>query len=54
MSDHAEARYQRDPQFKALVDFLHMQIARCELSPTEIREAAMLAAIHYAMTDGRL
>lgn len=42
-----QERYERDPQFRTLVDTLHAAIQRCQYTPTEIREAAMLAAIHY-------
>ena len=48
-SDRLEpaARYDRDPQFRTLVDVLTDAIARCDYTPTEVREAAMLAAIRY-------
>ena len=42
-----EERYRRDTQFKMLVDLLEAQIYRANYTPTELREAAMLAAIHY-------
>jgi len=44
-----EERYQRDPAFHALVTMLRGAIARADYTPTEIREAAMLAAIMYEM-----
>jgi hypothetical protein len=42
-----EERYLHDPQFKRLVDMLEKQIHECQYTPTELREAAILAAIHY-------
>jgi len=42
-----DERYQRDPFFRTLVDMLEHLIERCEMSGTEIREAAILALIHY-------
>ena len=46
-------RYQRDPHFFALVNMLRAQIERAQLTPTEIREAAMLAQIMYEETNVR-
>lgn len=40
-------RYQNDPKFHALVDMMHAAIDRADFTPTEIREAAMLAQIIY-------
>lgn len=40
-----EERYQRDPHFRALVDTLRAAISGAIYTPTEIREAALLAAI---------
>ena len=42
-----DERYFRDPQFKHLVDFMIDAIRHAQFTPTEIREAAMLAAIKY-------
>lgn len=42
-----EWRYQHDLKFKGYVDLMHHLIQRAELTPTEVREAAMLACIHY-------
>ena len=42
-----EERYFCDPQFHALVDTIGAMIERCEFTPTEIREAAMLAAMRH-------
>jgi len=41
----AEERYQRDAQFRTMVDVLTLQIRDLHLTPTEVREAAMLACI---------
>ena len=43
----AEERYQRDPVFRMLVDMLEHQTQEGNYTPTEIREAAMLAQVHY-------
>ncbi len=40
-------RYDRDHQFRQLVMLLEHSIHDCEYTPTEIREAAMLAAVLY-------
>lgn len=42
-----EERYQRDPMFRSLVDTLYTLIQQARYTPTEIREAAMLAQIQY-------
>ena len=44
-----EDRYRHDQHFRALVDLLEAAVHRAEYTPTELREAAMLAAIHYEM-----
>lgn len=44
-----EERYQRDPMFHTLVDTLQSWIMRADYTPTEIREAAMLACIIVEM-----
>lgn len=43
----ATERYQTDAAFRQLVDLLYSQIDNAQYSPTEIREAAMLAHILY-------
>ena len=43
----ATDRYKNDPMFRALVDNLRHQIMEARYTPTEIREAAMLAQIMY-------
>lgn len=40
-------RYHNDPMFKILVDMLYFHIEQAKFTPTEIREAAMLAQIIY-------
>jgi len=42
-----EERYHRDAEFHQLVDVICAWIEHCQYTPTEVREAAMLAAIHY-------
>lgn len=44
-----EQRYVRDPQFKALVDMLEYAISQAQYTPTEIREASLLACINFEM-----
>lgn len=45
-------RYATDPNFAALVDVMHGFIARSEFTPSELREAAILAAVKYEMGRG--
>ncbi len=49
----ADKRYRDDPQFKMLVDTMYAMIARLDYTPTEIREAAMLAQLKYEMGHPR-
>ncbi len=46
-------RYMRDPVFHALVDRLYEAIAGAQFTPTELREAVILAATKYEMTHVR-
>ena len=46
-ADDVQHRYNTDPTFRHAVDALHAMIRGAKLSPQEVREAAMLAAIHY-------
>lgn len=41
-----EERYNRDPTFRVLVKHMERMIVCCEMSGTEIREAAILALQH--------
>jgi len=49
-----EERYSNDPLFHDLVDSLCFAITKGDYTPTEIREAALLAQIKYEMTHTRL
>jgi hypothetical protein len=40
-------RYQRDPEFNRLVDMMQAMIHQAQFSPSELREAAVLAATMY-------
>lgn len=40
-------RYESDPHFRLLVSTLHNEIEYARFTPTEIREATMLAQIMY-------
>lgn len=42
-----DERYLRDPEFAHLVDHLFHLIRKAQFTPTEIREAALLAQIKY-------
>jgi hypothetical protein len=44
-----QERYDRDPQFHLLVDSLEALLHRADTTPTELREAVMLAAAHHEM-----
>ena len=48
-----EERYRRDPMFRVLVDLLEHHIHMTNYTPTELREAAILAAIRYESTNIR-
>lgn len=51
--DDVQARYNTDPAFRGVVDMLHALIRNVQLSPAEVRQAAMLASIRYEMFDVR-
>jgi len=53
MADYPDERYRRDPHFAALVDMLHNTIKKADFTPTEIREALMLAQIQYEAMNVR-
>ena len=40
-------KYQSDSNFKLLVDMMVAQIQECNYTPSEMREAAMLASVIY-------
>ena len=40
-------RYMRDVQFKSLVDMMYIMICDMNMTPTEVREAAMLATMKF-------
>lgn len=42
-----QRRYDNDIHYRALVDMMHAQIAQCHFTPSEMREAAVLASIMY-------
>jgi len=46
-------RYYNDPQFHALVDMMVSHIINCKYTPSEMREAAILASIKYEQRFGR-
>lgn len=43
-------RYRNDPQFHNLVCMMLAHIMRCDFTPSEMREAAMIACIQYEQT----
>ena len=45
-----QERYHSDPIFRAIVDQLTALIRTAEITPSEVREAAVLACINYEMT----
>lgn len=45
--DTPRARYHRDSDFHALVEMMRVYIHRCQFSPSELRDAALLAAVMY-------
>ena len=51
MTQDVRSRYHRDPMFHHLVNSLFVQIREARYTPTEIREAAMLAQIMYEETN---
>ena len=46
-------RYFNDPMFHNLVDMMQAMIHRADFTPTEMREAAMLAQIIYEERNPR-
>jgi hypothetical protein len=48
-----QERYDTDNAFRTLVDMMMYQIIQCNYSPSELREAAILAAIQYETIHAR-
>lgn len=48
-----EERYQRDPIFHALVECLLAELIRADFTPTELREAVILAATIHELRIAR-
>ena len=46
-------KYMQDPQFHELVMMLESFIDRAQFTPSELREAAVLASINYEMRNVR-
>jgi hypothetical protein len=44
-----EDRYRQDTNYRHLVSSLEALIARVKFTPSEVREAAMLACVHHEM-----
>ncbi len=49
-----EIRYSRDTTFRAMVDWMQNMIHQCQTTPTELREAAILACILYERSHGSM
>lgn len=45
-----EERYMCDASFRQLVDTMEAMVRHARFTPSEMREAAMLASIHYELT----
>lgn len=46
-------KYMNDPEYHNLVDFLESMIERAQFTPSELREASVLASINYEMRHVR-
>lgn len=51
MKDRLQERYESDPAFHAMVDQCEALIAKLQLTPSELREAVMFAALRYDMKN---
>ena len=49
-----EQKYMNDPLYHRVVETLTHLIIDCKMTPGEVREAAMLASIHYEMRNVRI
>ena len=45
--EDAQGRYLHDQHFKTLVDTMHLIIRDGKFTPSELRDAVILAATHY-------
>ena len=49
----ADQNYMMNPEYKMLVDYMEKDIRDHQYSPSEMREAAVLACVHYEMRNPR-
>ena len=47
MSQSAKDRYMNDPEYHYLVDIMESMIAKNQFTPSEMRDAAVMASINY-------
>ncbi len=45
-------RYENDPQYKRLCDMIESFLHQAQFTPSEVRECAVMACIHYEMKYG--
>lgn len=46
-----QEKYENDPQYKMIVDVITQLLLNAEFTPSEVREAATLACIHFEMNS---
>ena len=51
--EDVKQKYDTDNEFRMLVDMMMALIAKAQFTPSEIRQAAMYAAIRYEMYHSR-